>query len=645
MLKSTILAAGLLLMSFPAFTETSINNQRAMAQTTNVSIETDAEISEYIEGQTGKGQAYQLYDLIVNKADMSTVKRDFMRIGVDCEYVSCADGINRYRLMQDETATVMFENESYTLEAGKFYIIVGAVDGYCYDSEDELMVNEQGKYMYLQTYPASYATWIGTTQKAIQYLTNIDVNTVPAHYIGLTADATCLYENEANDITVRISDNWKNRLTEIGVSGLTYDSIKESKPLSLLDADEAIFIAPYEDTVLNFEHDKFEAKKGFMLNIYSFDVNGLADMKKPEFNLNNYYFAVDVNNPLSIETIFELIKLEAWDETDGDLTSKIKLESTSYDPNNIKVGAHEVLVSVTDKSGNRSEARFYIQVVDNDKPQISGTLEYRVPYNNPIAESAIRQSLTISDNYDTDLVLELISDTYTPNQNQVGNYQLAYSAKDSSGNQTAVIVSVEVYDDIAPVIAAPQTIEISTALCLTDEDILSKIKVSDEHDGYLIPTIEDLDDYANQYSVVGEYRFRISAVDSSGNEQEFIVTVKTNDSVAPEFWADINYFIVVEKGTVLSDEKILSFLVQTGQVIQEEVITLSHNINYNKAGTYPIKATLKNGEIKTFYVAVTEKEQKQKTNYVWVIPTAIGGAGIVTGGIVLIYKMKKRKGQ
>lgn len=645
MLKSIILAAGILLMGLPAFTETNINNQKAMAQTTNVSIEADTEILEYIEGQSAKGQAYYLYDLIVNNAVMDTIEHDAISIGISDEYIKDPiDGSTFYKLVYDENTTIMSDTNTYTLQANRFYILVGSVDAYCYNSISDFFVQECGTYSNNATYPAAYATWIGTTHDAIQYLTSKDLSIIPAHYYNSTADGTCLYENEATDITIRISDNWKKRLSEIGVTDLIYEDLK-GKEFSLLDNDEVIFIAPYEDTVLSFDSNKFEAKKGFTLNFYSFEVDGLADMKKPEFSLNNYYFAVDVNNPLPIKTILELIKLEAWDDTDGNLTSKIKIESTSYDPNNIKIGIHEVLVSVTDKSGNRSEVTFYIQVVDNDKPQISGIVDYRVPYNNPIMESAIRQGLTVSDNYDTDLMLELLSDTYTPNQNQVGNYQLVYSVIDSSENQTTIIVSLEVYDDIAPIIIAPQTIEASTAVCFTDEDILSKIQVYDEHDGYLIPAIEDLDDYANQYSVVGEYRFRISAVDSSGNGQSFIVTVKTNDSVAPEFWADINYFIVIEKDTILTDEQILLFLVKTGQVKQEEVVTLSHNINYNKAGVYPVKANLKNGEIKTFYVAVTEKKQTQQKNYLWVIPTAISGVGIITGGIILIYKRKKRKEQ
>lgn len=641
MLKSTILAVGCTLMIPLLGGNFDIHPVTARANAISTSME-DTEISEYIEGKTEKGQGYYLYDLLVNKADMSSVQHDVISIGVSDEAVEDAiESSVSYKLVYDEAMTEMPEDNTYTLRAGRFYIMVGSVDGYCYNDISDSVVQETGIYSNMATYPAAAAKWIENTQDTIQYLTNVGLYNVPSYYYNSTCDGTCLYEDETNDITIRISENWNKRLQEIGLLDLKYETLR-GKELSLLDSDEAVFIVPYEDTNLTFDTKKLEAKKGFTLNIYSFNVDGIADMKKPDFNLNNYYFVVDVNNPLSLDTIFDLIKLEAWDETDGNLTRQIQVDSTTYDADNIKVGIHEVNLSVTDKSGNRSEATFYIQVLDNDSPEFSGILEYRVSYNNPIEESSIRQNLFVSDNYDTDLTLELISNTYTPNQNKVGNYQLIYLVKDSSDNQTEIVVNVEVYDDTAPIIVAPQRIETSTAICLTSEDILTKIQVYDEHDGDLIPTIEDLDDYKKNYSIVGEYRLKIIASDSSGNTQSFIITIQTKDDVAPNFWMNMNYIIVIEQGTTLSDEQILLFLVKTNQIKQEEVITLNHQINYSKAGIYPVKAELKNGTIKTFYVAVTEKEETQQNNYLWLIPV-VAVTGMLTVGIVLIMKKRKNR--
>ncbi|MCK2000441.1 DUF5011 domain-containing protein [[Brevibacterium] frigoritolerans] len=161
----------------------------------------------------------------------------------------------------------------------------------------------------------------------------------------------------------------------------------------------------------------------------------VVDKVKPTLTgtgLNDRTFAIGIydNFPL-------LYGITAYDNADGNLTSKIKVEGTV---NLDKAGIYTLIYSVTDKSGNKTTAERKITVIDNIAPKISGVDDRRVQYFDPFDPM---EGVTSSDNNDGDLtskvVVKAIGETLnTSDLSLSGTFTYEYSVSDEAGNTTTV---------------------------------------------------------------------------------------------------------------------------------------------------------------------------------------------------------------
>lgn len=370
------------------------------------------------------------------------------------------------------------------------------------------------------------------------------------------------------------------------------------------------------------DENSFYATGDFQFNIYCDDERDAEDvhldyytekdMQKPVIN-GSTTFIVNVNNRITREEI--LTHFSAYDETDGE--TEVYYDETNYDET-VGVGSYFMVLETYDKSFNTATLDIEILVVDIDKPVISGTSEYNVSYDACPTLDSIKSALVITDNYDTSLALNVVSDNYSSSNQKVGSWSIVFNSTDSSGNVSdnyAVVVNI--HDKIAPGITAPQTIKVPTNQKMTIEEIKSKIYVEDSYDGEITNyTLVDDDNYASNHNKVGTYRFTVTATDSSGNSSKYTITLKTEDNIAPEFYVD-NYVIVLAQGETLTDAMIKEYAAKVLNIDVNTIAELSGDYDTKETGKYNIRLSMTDGSTQDFTISVNDAngEEPKDLNY------------------------------
>ena len=220
---------------------------------------------------------------------------------------------------------------------------------------------------------------------------------------------------------------------------------------------------------------------------------------------------------IKVGEIIDLLKgITATDNSDGDLTSKIKIEGSV---NTRKAGIYQITYSVQDLSGNKESLSRKITILDDEKPIITGVKELTLNVGD-IFNSL--QGITATDNSDGEITSRIVV-TGSVDTTKVGKYKLTYSVQDTSGNKATASNIVTVVDKEKPVISGIENISIGK---FTAFDELSGVKAVDNHDGDLTNKIKVTG--AVNTSVIGDYSLVYEVTDKSGNiaRQERKVTVK-----------------------------------------------------------------------------------------------------------------------
>ncbi len=131
-----------------------------------------------------------------------------------------------------------------------------------------------------------------------------------------------------------------------------------------------------------------------------------------------------------------LAKVTATDDTDLNLT--IQVDASGVDVNT--PGNYEVHYAVTDAAGHTTTATAVVTVTDdNTAPVILGAKDLTAYLGE---EPAYLQGIRVQDNKDPDPILEVESDAV--DLTKTGSYPLVYVARDNSGNENRVQVTVTV---------------------------------------------------------------------------------------------------------------------------------------------------------------------------------------------------------
>ena len=276
------------------------------------------------------------------------------------------------------------------------------------------------------------------------------------------------------------------------------------------------------------------------------------------------YFT-NVNQPVHASFIQSLLR--AYDDEDGDITSSIVIFSDEYSTNKTTLGEYPLTFSVSDSANNVTYLTIYVRVVDATPPEIIGPNTLISTLSQPLTIAHIKTHFQISDNYDTQLTLQVKSDNFTPNQHNVGTHSVTLESFDQSGNRGEKIIMISVIDDIKPIITGEYLYTRGSQGILTEAIIRSHLQALDNVDGDVSHTLELIyDNYSTITTKAGTYQLHYRAQDQSGNwSNTFVVYVTVNDTIPPVFYVHSS-IIHIDASLTLSHQQIIDLLVHTGQI-------------------------------------------------------------------------------
>ena len=382
-------------------------------------------------------------------------------------------------------------------------------------------------------------------------------------------------------------------------------------------------------------------------------------------------FVTTVDDPYTESEIRAL--LSAYDETDGNITHLIVLDSDNYTANQNTVGNYDLEYSVTDSAGNTSYLTVTVFVKDVVAP-IGSNDSVSVSYAETFdIENYKNNVLVYSDNYDAKANLAVSVDTndYTANKTNIGSYDVVFEIEDTSGNLGYATLTINVIDDVKPSFSGPSTLTKSNSETLTLSEITSQLAANDAIDGNLTSSIQVVSDgYTGNANLVGSYEVEYKVTDSAGNTAYHTVTIQVSDDIPPVFYVRDGYFISVSSVVALSTQDIIDILTATGQIsvdgsggIEFMMLTNEYTGNEETPGIYAMsmRAVKLNGEESVHNVAIEVVEDTEDDVIVTEEPTdfevfweehqdtivlvgaSIGIVLLVSIASVIVFKGSKKK--
>jgi len=261
-------------------------------------------------------------------------------------------------------------------------------------------------------------------------------------------------------------------------------------------------------------------------------------------NIESEHPTIDISYkfPLSLNEIKELI--QATDGYDGNISSAINISANEYLNTPTTKGKYAVVVTAVDSSLNEQNGYFYLNVVDNEFPTITGPSYIEYPINTEITSQMILINYSAYDDYDKDITSDLsIKTLFTNNSTEVKTEQIEIAVKDKSENEEVIQVELRFYDNIPPVITAPETIEYGYQLDVSIDKIINdNVSALDNVDGIDIETRVTSDGYSGNEHKNGEYIIEITSTDKSGNSSKKSIKIIVSDKIKPVIF--INTYII-----------------------------------------------------------------------------------------------------
>lgn len=325
-------------------------------------------------------------------------------------------------------------------------------------------------------------------------------------------------------------------------------------------------------------------------------------------------YSTNADNPISLEEIKS--NLRAVDETDGSV--EITIIEDNYSSNKNQKGSYTIVFRATDKSGNSSDCFVTVIVLDESAPVISGSSKVTRRLSSDLTVEEIKSSLNVTDNLDSSVPLVVELDNYTSNKDIPGTYQVIFSATDSSGNKSTHTVEVIVVDDVKPVITGSNSYTKHNNVTVSRDYYLSQLEVSDNVDTLELSQLNIVSDtFTGNADKVGTYQIVVNITDNAGNTSDnFTITITVDDKIPPVFWANGEFYVIVEPTTVLSTENIAYIaralgIVDSTKTARVELLSNSYYGNEATTGEYDVvvKATYEDGStsIGTITLAVSDE--------------------------------------
>lgn len=242
------------------------------------------------------------------------------------------------------------------------------------------------------------------------------------------------------------------------------------------------------------------------------------------------------------------------DDVDKELTVTFQDEDGYY-PNGktAPLGSKFTLrMRAKDSSDNESVCTFILTIVDTEAPTIfrkeSSESSIIVNYIElKDQQTFIDTYFVVSDNYDKDVKKELVLKSGGPlNYLDIGTWDCLVKATDCNDQVKEFPITLLVKDIVAPVIQCTASeITVSPSTKLTQEELLSNFRATDEIDGELTLNVI-LDEYSENYNKVGNYTFGVKATDKNYNSTTESITIIVKDNKGPNWYANKTMFTFLE---------------------------------------------------------------------------------------------------
>lgn len=393
------------------------------------------------------------------------------------------------------------------------------------------------------------------------------------------------------DETESIRFNWNNSGIDEQLPNISgYDNLTISTNSYELYI-EVEGVNPYLPTVLlGYEDGKFGYGMQGVSKFYIYFE--LVPFEDSEPLITGSLLPVNIDNPLPEATLRN--EISVWDDIDGDISDQLVYEGGTYEAARIAgtlvVGTqYTILYSVEDSSGNVTLATIYVQAVDIAKPTfgiVNTTIE--IAYTDTLDVTAFRSNLLVTDNYDDaeDIIINVLSNNYTANKAVPGTYEIVYRAIDTSSNYRDITITVNVIDDVGPVITGDSNFNVPLSPKPALSTILAQFSATDAIDGNVTDSLEVITDNYSAATAPGIYSVTIRFTDESGNATNRTFTISVVDGLPPVLFVTSGLLIGVNQFETLTLAQIVQLLETQGTITGFVVLSNNYAGNENVPGTY-----------------------------------------------------------
>lgn len=543
-------------------------------QTASARSVSDADIENYIAGKTSTKELFFPYNTLVNRVTEWTE---------DHYYVGWSE---------DEQGELHFDPDDSDYSIPPTYTFK---KGYAYLVNAAFVERRTTAWAILN----DKATWDYEAVSEFYKLYDYDFyNSTDSNFTyknNLGCDADTYYANESwytwdnQEICSVISSKWTSKIHSI---------FSNSFPSKFCANGNMVLIVPAEDVTIS--RNSTSLTYGLEAYIHKgklLEGDYIAPVIGGTVNLS-----VNVDNQPSLEEILSHVK--AHDETDGDVP--ITVTSSTYTPGEMKVGEYFIHLSATDAAGNTGTEKITLNRFDSTSPSINGQDSYTLNYDHDITLQKILNNLTTSDNVDTNLPLEVVSDTFSGNEHTLGNYQVVVRTKDLSNNYSAnKTVNLAVKNQGNSVITAPKEITVTISSPLTLEALKERINVTDGYDGEVTNyTIEGFDEYTRTERSVGINTITISYTNSGGNTATATIQIKKVDDKAPGIYFDSGYFVMLAPGETFTMDQFKEQAAKVLKINVEDILDIQGEYDTSTEGSYVMTLSLVDESVQEFTILV-----------------------------------------
>ncbi len=367
-----------------------------------------------------------------------------------------------------------------------------------------------------------------------------------------------------------------------------------------------------EEITINEENHFNNAK----IKINGSTLIGLSTKKDEEPPIISGYetnYTTNINSPLDLNLLIK--NFSAYDNFDGNISSKIKIEYNQYSNNLENIGVYPVILSIEDTSLNKTTITIYIEIIDTTPPTISGENMYTSYLSSPITIEEIKKNLSAKDNTNQELTSQIFvcQDLYSTSKETIGIHYLFFCVYDKSNNLSNEFkVTIEVKDDIPPIIEGLNYYDTYLSSPITAKEITYSLAASDNNKDISTSIFITKDLYTNYINTIGTKKIYFQAMDESNNlSLPFEVTINLIDDIKPQIFG-LNIFT-----SYLSSPLSITHIKQQLTVIDNidgnitsslEAINDSYTPNINNKGTFYLTLVAKDSSLnhsEEFKVTIT----------------------------------------